>query len=100
MHSSHIEAGSLQLSDEAAQAISPRAILDLRPYMDTGAVTVSEISPATQCFELFRRHGLRHLPVCNADNEPVGMITRQELTTDFYVASLLRSTITSFTPLT
>ena len=96
-HSSHIEAGSLQLSDEAAQAISPRAILDLRPYMDTGAVTVSEISPATQCFELFRRHGLRHLPVCNADNEPVGMITRQELTTDFYVASLLRSTITSFT---
>ena len=97
MHSSHIEAGSLQLSGEAAQAISPRAILDLRPYMDTGAVTVSEISPATQCFELFRRHGLRHLPVCNADNEPVGMITRQELTTDFHVASLLRSTISSLT---
>ena len=97
MHSSHIEAGSLQLSDEASEAISPRAILDLRPYMDTGAVTVSETSPATQCFELFRRHGLRHLPVHNTENEPVGMITRQELTTDFHVASLLRSTITSFT---
>ncbi len=60
--------------------------------MDTGAVTVLESCPATQCFELFQKLGLRHLPVLDLAHEAVGIITRQELTTDFYVASFLERT--------
>jgi H+/Cl- antiporter ClcA len=85
--------GALLLSAEAAAALPPHALLDLRPYMDVGAATVSEACPATQCFELFRRLGLRHLPVLGLGHEAVGVITRQELTTDFHVGSVLRASL-------
>ena len=85
--------GALLLSAEAAAALPPHALLDLRPYMDVGAATVREACPATQCFELFRRLGLRHLPVLGLGHEAVGVITRQELTTDFHVGSVLRASL-------
>lgn len=77
----------LRVSAEAMEAIAPQAVLDLRPYMDAGAVTVTESCPVTQCFELFRALGLRHLPVLSVDHRAVGIITRQELTTDYAIAS-------------
>jgi len=59
------------------------ATLDLRPYLDAGAVTVSERCPVAQCFALFRGLGIQHLPVLSGEHRVVGTITRQELSTDF-----------------
>ncbi|KAL1520490.1 hypothetical protein AB1Y20_022070 [Prymnesium parvum] len=66
-----------------AEDIPPEATLDLRPYVDVGAVAVSEHCPVAQCFELFRSLGLRHLPVLSLEHRVAGIITRQELSTDF-----------------
>jgi len=95
-HQPRSAAGLLRLSEEAEEALATKARepLDLRPYMDTGAVTALEGCPATQCFELFMKLGLRHLPVLDLAHEVVGIITRQELTTDFYVESILSRTNT------
>jgi hypothetical protein len=126
----------LRLSDDAVGAISANTVLVLQPYIDTGAVTVTQVQPSkqtepkassplptqpcppcrpplmrgatccsidvrqacpmTQCFELFRTLGLRHLPVLSNDHQAVGIITRQELTTNFAAhAGLHRTTETS-----
>ena len=42
---------------------------------------------------LGRALGLRHLPVPGLGHEAVGVITRQELTTDFHVGSVLRASL-------
>ena len=59
------------------------ATLDLRPYSNAGAVTVTEMCPVPRCFELVRALAIRHLPVLNLEHRPVGMISRQQLSTDY-----------------
>lgn len=44
---------------------------------------VRDISPLSGVYHLYRKMGLRHLPICNVRNEVVGIITRQDLRTDF-----------------
>jgi len=57
--------------------------LDLRPFMNPTPFSVRGISPLTRVYHLYRKMGLRHLPVCNKRNEVIGIITRQDLRTDF-----------------
>jgi len=54
--------------------------------MDTGAVTVLEGCSATQCFELFMKLGLCHLPVLRS--APSRLRGRSSPSKDFYVESI------------
>ena len=69
--------------DEADAAVPPGATLDLRAYANAGAVTVTELCPVPRCFELVRALAIRHMPVLNLEHRPVGMISRQQLSTDY-----------------
>mmetsp|Transcript_10749 Transcript_10749/g.14032 ORF Transcript_10749/g.14032 Transcript_10749/m.14032 type:complete len:140 (+) Transcript_10749:2-421(+) len=54
-------------------------VLDLRPYMNSGALTVHHSVNMSRVHLLFRALGLRHLTVVNTANNVIGIITRQEL---------------------
>ena len=54
-------------------------ILDLRPYMNLGPLSVSIDCPATRVHTLFRAMQLRHLSVVDKDASVVGIITRKDL---------------------
>ena len=58
------------------------AAVDLRLYMNRGPITVTPITPICE-YGVFRGMGTRHTPVVNDAMEPVGMITRKELMSDF-----------------
>ena len=47
--------------------------------MNAAPFAVSESCPLNKAYRLFRGMGLRHLPVTDVDNRPVGMITRKDL---------------------
>ncbi|KAL5020976.1 hypothetical protein ScPMuIL_000131 [Solemya velum] len=53
--------------------------MDLTPYINPTPYTIEESFSLTKLFKLFRGLGLRHLIVVNAENEPVGMVTRKDL---------------------
>ncbi|CDS39531.1 H:Cl exchange transporter 7 [Echinococcus multilocularis] len=53
--------------------------LDFRPYMNHAPYSVSVDMSMTRVFALFRRLGLRHLPVVDNFNQVRGMITRKDL---------------------
>lgn len=57
--------------------------IDLRPYMNRAPLFISEHAPILRAYGLVRGMGMRHIAVCNEASEPVGMITRKELMTDF-----------------
>jgi len=57
--------------------------LDMRSYVDTGAMTVKPQCPIARCFTLFRGMGIRHLPVVDKQHKVVGILTRKDLMTDF-----------------
>jgi hypothetical protein len=78
-----LQSKQLSVGDSDESDLPPDAILDLRPYLDAGVVTVGQSCPVARCFVLFRALGIRHLPVLNLEHRVVGMITRQELSTDF-----------------
>jgi len=59
-------------------------LIDLRPFMNPGPISVQEITPMTRVFRLFRGLGLRHLTVVNEKNQPQGIITRKELEVDHH----------------
>ena len=54
--------------------------LDLVPHVNTSSFSVSEFFTVNIVRNLFRTMALRHLPVVNAHNQVVGMITRKNLT--------------------
>nr|CDS33533.1 H():Cl() exchange transporter 7 [Hymenolepis microstoma] len=53
--------------------------LDFRPYMNPSPYSVLERMSMTRVFALFRRLGLRHLPVVDKNNHVRGIITRKDL---------------------
>lgn len=53
--------------------------IDLSPYINTSSLTVTENFSLGFTYNLFRSMGLRHLPVVNENNQPVGIITRKDL---------------------
>ncbi|KAM7542895.1 hypothetical protein Aperf_G00000006787 [Anoplocephala perfoliata] len=54
-------------------------MLDFRPYMNPSPYSVLEGMSMTRVFALFRRLGLRHLPVVDKFNQVRGIITRKDL---------------------
>ena len=70
----------LALEEERLPAAT---VLDVRAYMNPATITVSPKCPISRCYTLFRGMGIRHLPVVDDSNKPLGMITRKELMTDF-----------------
>ncbi len=53
--------------------------LDLTPYVNTSAVTLSHMFDLDFAYVLFRSLGLRHVTVVNFDNVPCGIVTRKDL---------------------
>jgi len=82
-----LQSRSMDLDDSrslAALAEAPRgAVLDFRPYMDRGTITVTRECPVSRCSEIFRSFGTRHLPVLNYHHVVEGIITRKELMSEF-----------------
>ena len=56
--------------------------------MNVSPFTVYETFNVQQAYVLFRKMGLRHLPVVNSSNEPVGMITRKDIAGHDFVDKL------------
>ena len=71
------------------------AFLDFRPYMNPAPTTIRGSLNATNCFEVFRLVGLRHMVVINDSSEVIGIITRK----DFYRLESHDSFIFSKTPI-
>mmetsp|Transcript_49459 Transcript_49459/g.155052 ORF Transcript_49459/g.155052 Transcript_49459/m.155052 type:complete len:946 (-) Transcript_49459:44-2881(-) len=65
--------------------------INLGPYMNAAPYTVHETCLLNKAFDLFQQMSLRHLPVLDVCNRPVGIITRDNLTN-----KLLHKTISSY----
>jgi len=53
--------------------------MDLRPVMNPTPSIILASTPLPQIFRRFRALGLRHMVVCNDNNEVVGLVTRKDL---------------------
>ncbi|XP_035216187.1 H(+)/Cl(-) exchange transporter 7-like isoform X2 [Stegodyphus dumicola] len=53
--------------------------INLKPYMNISAYTISEKASLPRIFRLFRALGLRHLPVIDDKNSVVGIVTRKDI---------------------
>ena len=70
-----IEELSLTGPDEAS------SWLDLRPYVDVAAYSISEHASVQRTYRMFRTLGLRHLCVTDRHNALLGIVTRADLVT-------------------
>ncbi|CAK8985921.1 unnamed protein product [Durusdinium trenchii] len=53
--------------------------MDLRPYVSCNGYSIPPQASMASAFLLFRRLGLRHLPVVDSDGDLCGIITRKDL---------------------
>ena len=67
------------LGDVSSSSPLDDEIIDLRPYMNLGPLSVQEECPATRVHSIFRTMQLRHLCVLDKDASLVGIITRKDL---------------------
>jgi len=54
-------------------------IMDFRPYVNSGALSVHHSVYMTRVHQLFRLMGIRHLTVVNTMNNVVGIVTRADI---------------------
>ena len=73
-----------------ASFLALSCFVDLRPYANTAAYTINETASIQRTYRLFRTLGLRHLCVCNHNNQVVGIITRKDLLPEALLESLIR----------
>jgi CBS domain-containing protein len=66
-------------ADLSVQASMLNHFVNLSPFIDQGAYTVSEGISARRVWALFRALGMRHIVVLNHSHQPVGIITRGDL---------------------
>lgn len=79
------DARDLRITDEDRDKL-----IDLRPYINSSAVTIQETASVQRTYSLFRNLGLRFLPVVNKYNQVVGTITRSDLTADALAETMLQ----------
>lgn len=65
-----------ELSDHGDQA---EIMVDLKPYVNTSAVTVPQTFSTERAYLIFRSMGLRHMTVVDESNCVLGMVTRKDL---------------------
>ncbi|KAK3090640.1 hypothetical protein FSP39_013333 [Pinctada imbricata] len=53
--------------------------IDLTPFMNPAAYTVTDVASFPRIFKLFRALGLRHVPVVDKRHKVVGIVTRKDL---------------------
>lgn len=66
-------------SDLSVQSSMLHHFVNLSPFIDQGAYTVSESVSARRVWALFRSLGMRHIVVLNHQHQPVGVITKKDL---------------------
>ena len=66
-------------SDLSVQSSMLQHFVNLSPFIDQGAYTVSESVSARRVWALFRSLGMRHIVVLNHQHQPVGIITKGDL---------------------
>eukprot|EP00466_Bigelowiella_natans_P013394 jgi/Bigna1/39679/e_gw1.34.77.1 len=71
----YLEAKNIQLSQSERNML-----LDLSPIYDPTPHVVRPIASLLHVYQIFRQLGLRHLLVSKCDGQPLGLITRQDLT--------------------
>jgi len=52
---------------------------DLRPYVNRNGYQMPKHASVASCFSLFRKLGLRHLPIVAANGDLCGIVTRKDL---------------------
>lgn len=62
---------------QAASAAAFQGTVDLQPYVNTSACTVSEGLSIERAYMMFTALGLRHLIVVDASHHVKGIITRK-----------------------
>mmetsp|Transcript_40425 Transcript_40425/g.43872 ORF Transcript_40425/g.43872 Transcript_40425/m.43872 type:complete len:804 (-) Transcript_40425:190-2601(-) len=67
-----------------------KCLLDLRPYINSAAISIQETSSVERTYSMFRSLGLRFLPVVNKYNQVVGTITRSDLTADSLAETMMQ----------
>jgi CBS domain-containing protein len=72
--------GDFTLADVRLTDADMDRLVDLAPYMNTGALTVHPSTRLARVHLLFRSLGLRHLTVTDSANTVVGIITRRDIT--------------------
>jgi hypothetical protein len=81
-HGSSISGGNAHLALGQDITVQPSMLnhyVNLSPFIDQGAYTVSENISARRVWALFRSLGMRHIVVLNHSHQPVGVITRRDL---------------------
>eukprot|EP00415_Alexandrium_ostenfeldii_P000193 UN0193 len=53
--------------------------LDLRPYINRNGYQMPKHASVASCFHLFRKLGLRHLPIVASNGDLCGIVTRKDL---------------------
>ena len=70
----------LQVAYKSAQ-MSNYDFVNLLQFGDRSPLTVHPHTRIGRAYEVFRKLGMRHLPVVNLDGDAVGMLTRKDLMT-------------------
>lgn len=52
--------------------------------MSSPAITASAVMPMIEAFRIFAEHGINHLPVVDAQQRPIGIVTRLDLLAALY----------------
>ncbi len=58
-------------------------VINLDRFLNPAPVSVQTVTRLSRVYQLYRSMGIRHMPVVDKKNRVVGMLTRQELHTDF-----------------
>jgi len=69
-----------QLKDDGKDS---KEVLNLSRFLNPAPVTVQTVTRLSRVYQLYRSMGIRHMPVVDKTNRVVGILTRQELHTDF-----------------
>uniref|UniRef100_A0A7S4UII4 Chloride channel protein n=1 Tax=Alexandrium monilatum TaxID=311494 RepID=A0A7S4UII4_9DINO len=77
MSTSKLESYEQLVADLGPEHLQHR--LDLRPYMNRNGYQMPKHASVSSCFYLFRKLGLRHLPIVATNGDVCGMVTRKDL---------------------